>query len=126
MKTLQHPLSLQQLSALGSKFVKTITPSEVEANAIEAATSMRRDLQDSLLQIAKCRHPTNLRMRLLCTKTPSLTSSALLWGREHESIARQQYTNNLPTGCTFPQQKAILVSPQMDWYLLVMEKCVAV
>ena len=110
MKSSQHPLSLQQIRALGTTFVQNITPSQPQADAIEAVTRKQfgckrwheerfaRLTASKFGEIAKCREPIKLCTNYLYNKSSSLTTSALLWGRDHEDIARQQYAQLLADG----------------------------
>ena len=110
MKALEHPLSLNQISDLGEFFVKGITPTRVIADKIEEATRRQfackrwheerfaRITSSKYGEICKCRQPTNVCTKMLYTRSSSLSSSSLLWGRDHEPQARDQYAKTLSEG----------------------------
>ena len=90
--------------------MENITPSQIQAEAIEEATRRQfaskrwheerfgRIISSKFGEICKCRQPTNVCLKMLYTSSSSLSSSAILWGRNHEPQARDDYAKILPRG----------------------------
>ena len=111
MRAMDHPLSQMQIHTLGEAFVDGITPSSQEAKAIEEATRRQfackrwheerycRITSSKFGEICKSRSSIAKCKRMLYSNTSStLSSAALLWGRDHESQAREDYTKRLGEG----------------------------
>ena len=108
MKAMDHPLSLMQIRHLGDRFVSLLTPSIQEAVAVEKITRRQyackrwhaerfsRLTSSKFGEICKCKEPVKLCTRLLYKgASSSLSSSSLLWGRDHEDTARDEYVKTV-------------------------------
>lgn len=105
-----HPITLEFLLSLGKQFVDHITPNTHEATLIEQATQRQyackrwheerfaRLTSSKFGEICKCRQPLNMCVKLLYPKSSSFSSSSLLWGRDHECNARDEYATTLQEG----------------------------
>ncbi len=104
MRTMEQPISLMQIAALGRNFLNRITPSSVACrNSIEAATTAQSDSKrwheehfgrltaSKLGEMIKCRVPTTKCMQLLYPSKSAVSSASLQWGRENEARAREHY-----------------------------------
>ena len=103
MRSMDHPLSLVQIYALEEMFVDRITPDTQQAESIEKATRKQflckrwheerycRITASKFGEICKSRCLTNTCTKMIHGDTSTLSSAALLWGRDHESQALEDY-----------------------------------
>ena len=110
MRSMDHPLSLAQICALQEMFVDRLTPDCQQADSIEKATRRQfsckrwheerycRITSSKFGEICKSRCPRSVCTRMIHNNASTLSSAALLWGRDHESQAREDYAKTLEEG----------------------------
>ena len=107
---MDHPLSLVQIYALERMFIERVTPDSQQADNIEKATRKQfsckrwheerhcRITSSKFGEICKSRCQANTCTRMIYNASSTLSSAALLWGRDHESQAREEYAQTLEKG----------------------------
>ena len=110
MKASEHPLGIQQVFSLGNVFIDHITPNNLQAKSIEEITCQQyiskrwheerfaRLTSSRFGEICKSRQQIALCTKMLYSKSSSISSASLLWGRDRESDARNQYAQTLGVG----------------------------
>ena len=110
MRSMEHPLALPQIASLGVMFIDHITPSSEEAEDIAKTTRTQfvskrwheerycRITSSKFGEICKSRTRTSLCTRILYKNSLPISSAALIWGRDHESQARLEYSRKLKEG----------------------------
>ena len=129
MRSMEHPLSLRQIFALEEMFVDRITPDQQQARSIEMATrrqfASKRWYEERYCRLTSSKFGEICKSKCLlntCTKalknpTSVLSSAALLWGRDHESQAREEYAQTLEEGWSVEETGIHISTAKGEGYL---------
>ena len=108
MRSMDHPLSLQQIADLGENLVGRLRLDRESSSALAISTAQQhqskrwhqdrfgRMTSSRFGEIIKCRIPSNTCMKILYPSKADASSSSLQWGRNNEQRARELYIQQAP------------------------------